>query len=67
MERNEGGTVDRAVRVLLGLILLGLWAADKIPYKTVALIVGLIALITGLTGGFCALYKLLGINTCKEC
>lgn len=66
MERNEGGTVDRAVRVLLGLILLGLWAADKIPYKTVALIVGLIALITGLTG-FCALYKLLGINTCKEC
>ncbi|WP_231855776.1 YgaP family membrane protein [Thermococcus peptonophilus] len=65
MERNEG-TVDRAVRVLLGLILLGLWAANKIPYKTVALIVGLIALITGLTG-FCAIYKLLGINTCKEC
>ena len=65
MERNEG-SIDRAIRVVLGLILLGLWAADKVPYRTVALIIGLVALITGLTG-FCAIYKLLGINTCKEC
>ncbi len=65
MERNEG-TLDRAIRVVLGLILLGLWAADKVPYRTLVLIVGLIALITGLTG-FCAIYKLLGISTCKEC
>jgi len=65
MERNEG-TLDRAIRVVLGLILLGLWAADKVPYRTLVLIVGLIALITGLTG-FCAIYKLLSISTCKEC
>ncbi len=65
MERNEG-TLDRAIRVVLGLILLGLWAVDKIPYRTAALIVGLVALVTGLTG-FCAIYKLLGISTCKEC
>ncbi len=65
MERNEG-TLDRAIRVVLGLILLALWAVDKIPYRTAALIVGLIALVTGLTG-FCAIYKLLGISTCKEC
>ncbi|WP_297419511.1 DUF2892 domain-containing protein [Thermococcus sp.] len=65
MKRNEG-TIDRAIRVVLGLILLGLWAVDKIPYRTATLIVGLVALITGLTG-FCALYKVLGINTCKEC
>jgi len=65
MERNEG-TIDRAIRVVLGLILLGLWAADKVPYRTLVLIVGLIALITGLTG-FCAIYKLLSISTCKEC
>ncbi|WP_297068534.1 DUF2892 domain-containing protein [Thermococcus sp.] len=65
MERNEG-SIDRVIRVVLGLILLGLWAANKVPYGTVILIVGLVALITGLTG-FCALYKVLGINTCKEC
>ena len=65
MERNEG-TLDRAIRVVLGLILLGLWTANKVPYRTVVLIVGLVALITGLTG-FCAIYKLLGISTCKEC
>ncbi len=65
MERNEG-SIDRVIRVVLGLILLGLWAANKVPYGTVALIVGLVALITGLTG-FCAIYKLLGISTCKEC
>ncbi len=65
MKRNEG-TIDRAIRVVLGLILLGLWAVDKIPYRTAALIVGLVALVTGLTG-FCAIYKLLGISTCKEC
>ena len=65
MERNEG-TLDRAIRMVLGLILLGLWATNKVPYGTVALIVGLVALITGLTG-FCAIYKLLGISTCKEC
>ncbi|NJE04711.1 DUF2892 domain-containing protein [Thermococcus sp. M36] len=65
MERNEGN-LDRAIRVVVGLILLGLWAADKVPYPTAVLIVGLIALVTGLTG-FCAIYKLLGISTCKGC
>ncbi len=65
MERNEG-TVDRILRAVVGLVLLGLWATDKVPYRTAVLIVGIIALVTGLTG-FCALYKLLGISTCKEC
>ncbi|GAB6101825.1 hypothetical protein JCM16138_10480 [Thermococcus atlanticus] len=65
MEKNEG-TVDRILRIVIGIVLLGLWAGMNVPYETVLLIVGLIALVTGLTG-FCAIYKLLGISTCKEC
>ncbi len=65
MERNEG-TLDRLLRIVIGIVLLGLWAGMDVPYETGLLIVGLIALVTGLTG-FCAIYKLLGISTCKEC
>ncbi|WP_297092370.1 DUF2892 domain-containing protein [Thermococcus sp.] len=65
MERNEG-TLDRILRIVIGIALLGVWAGMNVPYETVLLIVGLIALVTGLTG-FCAIYKLLGISTCKEC
>ncbi|WP_258084190.1 YgaP family membrane protein [Thermococcus thermotolerans] len=65
MERNEG-TLDRLLRIVIGIVLLSIWAGMNVPYETVLLIVGLIALVTGLTG-FCAIYKLLGISTCKEC
>ncbi|NJE31359.1 DUF2892 domain-containing protein [Thermococcus sp. 18S1] len=65
MEKNEG-TPDRVLRIVIGIALLGVWAGMNVPYETVLLIVGLVALVTGLTG-FCAIYKLLGISTCKEC
>ncbi|USH00161.1 DUF2892 domain-containing protein [Thermococcus argininiproducens] len=65
MERNEG-TLDRALRIVIGMALLGVWAGMDVPYETMLLIVGLVSLVTGLTG-FCALYKILGISTCKEC
>ncbi|ASI99041.1 YgaP family membrane protein [Thermococcus celer] len=65
METNEG-TVDRLLRVVIGIVLLGVWAGMNVPYRTVLLIIGLIALVTGLTG-FCAIYKLLGVSTCKGC
>jgi uncharacterized membrane protein HdeD (DUF308 family) len=68
MKKNEG-TVDRVIRVILGIILIGLalyfmnsWA---IWVVIVVGIVGLIALITGITG-FCGLYKLLKISTTKK-
>jgi|Deesub1362B_J571_1020462.scaffolds.fasta_scaffold00007_136 hypothetical protein len=63
MEKNEG-TVDRVVRTLVGLVLLSLGVLNMVPYKTVVLLIGLIAIVTGLTG-FCAIYKLVGINTCR--
>ena len=59
MKVNEG-MIDRAVRVLLGLALISLvYVGPKTPWGWI----GLLPLATGLVG-FCALYALLGINTC---
>jgi hypothetical protein len=63
--KNESNT-DRAVRIVIGIVVLSL-ALLKLTgaAQVVAVIVGAIALITGLVG-FCALYSLLGINTLKK-
>lgn len=59
MTRNEG-TLDRAARIVLGLVLLSL---TVIGPKTMWGLVGLIPLLTGLVGS-CPLYTILGLNTC---
>lgn len=60
MPCNEG-KVDRALRVIVGLILLALvFVGPQTPWGWV----GLVPLLTGIFG-FCPAYKLLGINTCK--
>lgn len=64
------GTVDRVLRVVVGLVLLAapylfaspLWA-NPIVYW-LALIVGLVLVLTGLFR-VCPLYRLIGLNTCK--
>ena len=56
---NEG-TVDRAVRIVIGLVLLSLVFLGP---KTAWGYLGLIPLATGLSGT-CPLYSMLGINTC---
>ncbi len=56
---NEG-TIDRAIRIVLGLGLLSL--AFIGPQSPLGYI-GLVPLATGLIG-FCPLYKLVGLNTC---
>lgn len=66
MEKNEC-TSDRVVRVILGIILLYVGAiymglSGILSY--IMVIVGLLLLVTGLIG-FCLLYSVLGINTCK--
>ncbi len=60
--KNEG-TIDRAVRVVLGLVLLSLMFVGP---KTMWGAIGLIPLLTGLVG-FCPLYRLVGLSTCKDC
>lgn len=60
MARNEG-TLDRALRVILGLVLIALvFVGPQTPWGWI----GLMPLLTGLVG-MCPLYSVLGINTCK--
>jgi len=56
---NEG-TLDRTVRVVLGLAILSL---TVIGPKSLIGFVGLVPLGTGVIG-FCPLYRLVGLNTC---
>jgi hypothetical protein len=58
---NEG-TIDRAIRVILGLALLSIVVVGP---KTMWGLIGLIPLVTGLVG-MCPLYRLAGIDTCGK-
>ena len=60
MKANVGG-FDRALRIMVGLVLVILTIGDAIgPWGYL----GLIVLATGLFS-FCGAYTILGINTCK--
>ncbi len=56
------GSVDRAVRVVLGLVLLSAFFLLAGPLRWLAL-AGLVLLLTA-AFGLCPLYSVLGINTC---
>ena len=57
---NEG-TIDRAVRIVLGL---GLLSLTFIGPQSPLGYIGLVPLATGLIG-FCPLYRLIGVSTCS--
>jgi membrane protein implicated in regulation of membrane protease activity len=59
MKRNEG-TIDRIIRVVVGIVLLVVAAATG---TWLLAIPGVAALATGALG-FCGLYQLFGISTC---
>ena len=59
MKKNVGVT-DRIVRLILGVIIIGL----GLYFKSWWGVIGIIPLITGLIG-YCGLYSPFGINTCK--
>jgi hypothetical protein len=61
MKKNEH-KVDRIIRVITGLFILSLvlWGP-----KSWWGLLGIIPIFTGLIG-YCPLYPLLGINTCKK-
>ncbi|MDM0046302.1 DUF2892 domain-containing protein [Variovorax dokdonensis] len=61
MKLNEG-TLDRALRVVVGLTLIGLTVAGTVGVWGW---IGVVLLLTGLVG-ICPLYSLLGINTCPR-
>lgn len=59
MTRNEG-KLDRALRVILGLVLLSLIFVGP---QTLWGLVGLVPLVTGVLGT-CPIYSALGLSTC---
>ena len=59
MKTNVGG-IDRGLRIIAGLLLIGLTLMGTIgPWGWI----GVVPLLTG-AFSFCPLYPLLGINTC---
>ena len=72
MRKNEA-KIDRIIRIILGLIFVGvgiaLYFVLNDPLNLILMIIlvifGAIALFTAATG-FCVLYKLFGISTLKE-
>ena len=56
------GTIDRILRILVGLVLISLvFVGPKVVWGWV----GLVPLLTGVFK-FCPAYKLLGLNTCAS-
>ena len=62
MQKNVG-SVDRILRIVVGLGLLSLLFVLEAPMKYLGLI-GLVPLATSLMG-WCPLYTLIGLNTCR--
>lgn len=60
MKKNVGSS-DRALRIIVGLVLLSLVFVGP---KTLWGLIGLIPLLTGLIS-WCPAYAIIGTNTCK--
>ena len=70
MECDAGhnvGHVERIVRVGLGLTLLAIGGLTALPTwgTMIALVFGIVALVTGIMG-FCPAWRILGVNTCHH-
>ena len=59
MKSNEGG-IDRMLRIVVGLVLIGLAATGTVGLWGW---IGIVPLATGLIG-WCPLYAMLGLNSC---
>jgi hypothetical protein len=64
MFKTNEGTVDRALRVIVGLgLLLWFFMGQGEGFWHYAKLIGIVPLATGLMGS-CPVYSILGINTC---
>lgn len=65
MFKTNMGTADRAIRAIVGVVLLALYFMGTAvgAWGWLALIVGIVLLATAVMG-WCPPYSLLGINTC---
>ncbi len=66
MKTNESA-LDRIIRVIAGIALLavGIFGGIVGAWQIVAIVVGAVLLLTGLTG-FCLIYKLFNFSTNKK-
>jgi hypothetical protein len=66
MKKNMG-TIDRAIRIILAIVVIVLYLSGSIS-GTVAVILGILALVFIITGliGFCPLYVPFKISTIKK-
>lgn len=62
LSKNVGG-IDRILRIVAGLVLIGLFFAFPAASWRYWLLIGVVPLVTGLFS-MCPLYSILGINTC---
>jgi predicted Na+-dependent transporter len=62
-EKNVG-MIDHVSRIILGIILLYLFAVNMVasPWSYLVAVIGLILLVTGIIGT-CLIYRMLGMNT----
>lgn len=64
MFKTNEGTVDRALRIIVGLGLLVWFFVDRSDgFWHYAKLIGIVPLLTGLFGT-CPVYSMLGISTC---
>lgn len=64
MFKTNEGTVDRALRILVGLALLAWFFMDQgTGFWHYAKLIGIVPLATGLLGS-CPIYSIFGISTC---
>lgn len=67
MFKTNVGSADRALRIILGIVLIGVYFLfpGNAWWAIVALVVGIVALATGLMST-CPLYSVLGVSTCPR-
>lgn len=67
MSRQNTGTLDRDLRLVFAAIfgLIALFAPHGGPWQIIPAILAIVMLVTA-AAGFCPLYMLFGINTCRS-
>lgn len=64
--RCNVGSVERAIRLVLGIVLLALAVSSDLPLwgKGLCYLFGIVSLVTS-AFGVCPVWKMLGIDTCS--
>jgi hypothetical protein len=63
MFKTNEGTIDRALRIIAGVVLLALFFLYPDASWRYFTLIGIVPLATGLLGS-CPVYSLLGVSTC---